>query len=452
MEKEEHLLTPEIRTLLRQKKFRPLKEISQELLPADIAEVIEGLPDREKIMLFKILDKEKALEAFDYLSEEGQIELLEKLEKNRAKEILDDMAPDERADLFLELPRGLKDRLIALLEEKEKQDLEKLLKYKENTAGAIMTTEYASVEPEMTVQEAMESLRKSAPNRETIYYIYVTDKESRLTGVLSLKDLILAEPDVAVKDIMKEEPVSVAVSEDQENVAHLVEKYDFLALPVVDEKNKLLGIITVDDVVDVIQEEDTEDMHKMAAMEALGDEYLKTPFFTIARKRIIWLLILLLTYTISTQLLKHYSYALEAVLALAYFIPMLSGSAGNAGTQSATIVTRGLATGEMNYSQIFKILRREIGMGIILGTCLGAFGYLRAVYLQSNPLLGLTVGVALTLVVTIATLTGGFLPIFLSKLKIDPAISAGPFLTTILDITSLLIYFQVAKWLLELAH
>jgi magnesium transporter len=448
--KPKHIMFPEFKELLDRNQINVLKEILRELLAPDTAELIEGLNDNEKIMVFRLLDKGKALEVFDYLSEKEQMELLEKLEKNRAKELLDEMASDERADLFLELPTDLKKRLIALLEEKEKQDVEKLLKYKENTAGAIMTTEYASVEPEMTVKKAMESLRKSAPNRETIYYIYVIDKESKLVGVLSLKDLILAEPNILVKDIMRKEPIFVSVSEDQEKVAHLVEKYDFLALPVVAEKNRLVGIVTVDDVVDVIQEEDTEDMHKMAAMEALEDEYLETPFFIIARKRIVWLLILILTYTISTQLLKHYSYALETIIALAYFIPMLSGSAGNAGTQSATIITRGLATGEINYSQIFKILRREIAMGVTLGTCLGAFGYIRALYMQLNPLLGLTVGVALTLVVTIATLTGGFLPIFLSKLKIDPAISAGPFLTTILDITSLLIYFQVAKFLLSI--
>lgn len=443
-------MLPEFRELLASNQDMVIKEVLEELLPPDIAELIDSLKPEEQIKVFILLDKEKALEVFNHLSERAQILILRKLDKTKAKELLDNMAPDERADLFSEVPEEHRDTFKALLKEEEKQDLEKLLKYEENTAGAIMTTHYASIKPEMTVSEAIESMRKADLRRESIYYVYVIDDEERLIGVLSLKDLILAAPEQKIKDIMRKDPIAVAVDEDQESVAHLVEKYDLLALPVVDEKNKLLGIITVDDIVDVIQQEDTEDMHKMAAMEAIESEYLKTSFFTIARKRIGWLMILLITYTISTQLLKHYSHALEAVIALAYFIPMLSGSAGNAGTQSATIVTRGLATGELKYSQVLKIMRRELLMGFALGACLGAFGYIRAYYMQADPLLGFTVGVALTLMITIATLTGSLLPIFLSKLRLDPAISAGPFLTTILDIASLLIYFQVAKFLLSL--
>lgn len=313
-----------------------------------------------------------------------------------------------------------------------------------------MTTDFARVAPQMTVAEATDVLRKTALKRETIYYIYVTDERNKLLGVFSLKDLILAAGEMRIEEIMNDHLIKVNLEDDQEEVANAFKKYDLLALPVVDNYGYIHGIITVDDIVDVIEEEDTEDFQKMAAIETIENAYLKTPFSIVAKKRIGWLLILLVTYTISTQLLKHYSYALESVIALAFFVPMLSGSAGNAGTQSATLVTRGLATGEMQSKQTFKIIKREICMGITLGIILGCLGFIRAYFINDNPLLGFTIGTSLAIVITIATFIGSLLPLLLSRIGIDPAISAGPFLTTILDITSILIYFQIAKILLGL--
>ncbi|MDP8234034.1 MAG: magnesium transporter [Candidatus Saelkia tenebricola] len=452
MEKKKHIMAPGIRELLEKGKYSEITDIIKELFSPDIAELLQSLEHEEIVEIVKIIPRENFPEIFSYLLGEYQILILQDLTTGRLKNILDEMPPDERADLFLKITPDLKKQLLSVMSEKEKKDVEELIQYRENTAGALMTTDFAKVPPQITVEEATSILRKTALKRETIYYIYVTTDNDKLLGVFSLKDLILASESKIITEIMNDHFIKVNLEDDQEEVATVFKKYDLLALPVVDTYGNIHGIITVDDIVDVIEKEDTEDFHKMAAIETIEDEYLKTPFSVVARKRIGWLLLLLVTYTVSTQLLKHYSYALESVMALVFFIPMLSGSAGNAGTQSATLITRGLATGEIKFKQTFQIMKREICMGITLGIILGCLGFMRAYFMHTNPMLGLTIGSSLALVITIATFIGGLLPIFLSKVGIDPAISAGPFLTTILDITSIVIYFQVAKMLLGLAQ
>jgi len=451
MKKKEHIMAPGIKELLEKERYSEITAIIKELLPPDVAELFESLEHEEIIEIIKLIPREKLPEIFNYLSNENQILILQDLTTGRLKSILDEMPPDERADLFLKITPDLKKQLLSVMSEEEKRDVEKLMQYRENTAGALMTTDFAKVNPRMTVEEATSILRKTALKRETIYYIYVTDENNKLLGVFSLKDLILAAGNMIIEEIMNDRFIKVNLEDDQEEVATAFKKYDLLALPVVDTHGYIHGIITVDDIVDVIEKEDTEDFQKMAAIETIENAYLKTPFSIVAKKRIGWLLLLLITYTVSTQLLKHYSYALESVIALVFFIPMLSGSAGNAGTQSATLITRGLATGEIQFKQTLKIMRREICMGITLGIILGCLGFVRAYFMHANPLLGLTIGSALAIVITIATFIGGLLPLLLSKIGIDPAISAGPFLTTILDITSIVIYFQVARVLLGLA-
>ncbi|MDD5613488.1 MAG: magnesium transporter [Candidatus Omnitrophica bacterium] len=452
MEKKMHLITPEIKELIGEKDYTALQDIMTELLPPDTAELLQSLEHEEAIELIRSIPPDRFSEIFSYLDNEYQILILQDLTVGRLKNILNDMPSDERADLFLKITPELKKQLFSVMSEEEKKDVEKLMQYKEKTAGALMTTEFAKVNPNMTIEEATNILRKTALKRETIYYIYATDDRDRLLGVFSLKDLIVAPADKTVSEIMNSNLIKVFLHDDQEKVANVFKKYDLLALPVVDNFDNIHGIITVDDIVDVIEKEDTEDFHKMAAVGAMSNAYLKTPFSMVAKKRIGWLLLLLITYTVSAQLLEHYSYALESVIALAFFIPMLSGSAGNAGTQSATLVIRGLATGEIKFQEIFYIMKREIFMGLTLGTILGALGFLRAYLMQGNPMLGLTIGYSLALVITIATFIGSILPLILHKTGIDPAISAGPFLTTILDITSILIYFQVAKVLLGLVQ
>ncbi|MDP8253990.1 MAG: magnesium transporter [Candidatus Kaelpia aquatica] len=450
--KKEHLITPGIQRLLNDKNYSAIRDIVAELLSPDIAELLQSLEHEEAVEIVKLISLDKFPEIFSYLDNDSQILILQDLTIGRLKNVLNEMPSDERADLFLRITPKLKKQLFSIMSEEERKDVEELIQYKENTAGALMTTEFAKISPEISIGEAIEILRKTALKRETIYYIYVTDEKDKLLGVFSLKDLIMAPAERAASEIMNTNFIKIQLNDDQEEVALLFKKYDLLALPVVDSLDNIHGIITVDDIVDVIEQEDTEDFHKMAAIETIPEAYLKTPFHIVAKKRIGWLLLLLITYSISTQLIKHYSFALESVIALAFFIPMLSGSAGNAGTQSATLIIRGLATGEINFKDIFKIMRREIFMGLTLGTILGALGFLRAYLMQGNPFLGLTVGYSLALVITIATFIGSILPLILHKAGIDPAISAGPFLTTILDITSILIYFQIAKVLLNLVQ
>ncbi|MDP8217078.1 MAG: magnesium transporter [Candidatus Kaelpia imicola] len=450
--KREHLITSGIQELLNGKDYPAIKSIITELFSPDIAELLQSLEHEERVEIVKLIPSDRLSEIFSYLDNNSQILILQDLTTGRLKNVLDEMPSDERADLFLRITPELKKQLFSIMSEKERRDVEELIQYKENTAGALMTTEFAKVNPEINIGEATEILRNTALKRETIYYIYVTDKKDRLLGVFSLKDLLLAPAEKTVSEIMNTNFIKIQLNDDQEEAALLFKKYDLLALPVVDSLDNIHGIITVDDIVDVIEQEDTEDFHKMAAIETISEAYLKTPFHIVAKKRIGWLLLLLITYTVSTQLMKHYSFALESVIALAFFIPMLSGSAGNAGSQSATLIIRGLATGEMSFKDTFKIMKREIFMGLTLGTILGALGFLRAYLMQGNPFLGLTVGYSLALVITIATFMGSILPLILHKTGVDPAISAGPFLTTILDITSILIYFQVAKMLLGLVQ
>jgi len=313
-----------------------------------------------------------------------------------------------------------------------------------------MTTEYIALTPELKVSEASELIRLAAPKKETIYYTYVTDRENRLMGFVSLKDIFMARSDLPIKKIMHRKVIKAGTGQDQEEVAKTVRKYNLLALPVIDRDKKLAGIVTVDDILDVVHEENTEDFYKMAAMLAPKEEYFNTGFFTLLRRRIVWLVILLIAVQFSGQILKNYGFALEAVVALAYFIPMLLNTAGNAGTQSSTIIIRGLATGEIGIGQVFKVIRRELAMGLALGTILGLLGAGRALLLEANPFLGIAVGLTLAGTIVMATLTGALLPLLLKKIKIDPAVAAGPFITTVVDITALIIYFEIAKTLLHL--
>ncbi len=421
----------------------------ENLHPVDIASILANLKDEEARVLFRLLPKDIALETFNELEEEEEAGLLSLLGKNYAAEVLNEMAADERADLFEEMPTEIIQRFLPLMSPEERADVEKLLKEKENSAGSIMTTEYASLRIELTISEALSSIRQMAPRKETIYYLYVIDNDGKLIGVVSLKDLVLGEPSQKIGELMHPEVISVREDQDQEEVARLIGKYNFLAVPVVDNKNKLSGIVTVDDSLDIIKEENTEDIHKMAAMEAPEEEYFKTSFFVLARKRVLWLVVLLVALTFTGNILKGYSHALEALVALAYFIPLLIGTGGNAGAQSSATIIRGLATGELSSQQTFRVMRREIGLGLLLGAILGCFGLGRVLLTERSLLLGLTVGIGLAATIAVATITGAFIPLLLRRMRIDPAVAAGPFIATAIDLAGLIIYFQIAKFLLH---
>ncbi len=444
------IMIPEIKELLRLNKKEELDEAMREMHPADIADALFHLDIKEQIALISRIDKKKTTKVFNELDEYEQFEVLDKLEKELSTYLLNEMSSDERADLLSSLPDDVANKFLNLMSEHERKDVEKLLKYPANSAGSIMTTEYISLTPELKVTEASEIIRQAAPKKETIYYTYVTDHENRLVGFVSLKDIFMSAEDVPIKKIMHRKVIKAQASQDQEEVAKTVRKYNLLALPVIDKDKKLVGIVTVDDILDVVRQENTEDFYKMAAMLVPKDAYFDTEFFTLVRRRIVWLIVLLAAVQFSGQILKNYGFALEAVVALSFFIPMLLNTAGNAGTQSSTTIIRGLATGEIGGGEVLKVMRREITLGLVLGTALGVLGVGRALLLQSNPFVSLAVGLALAATIVMATLTGALLPLLLKKIKIDPAVAAGPFISTVVDITALIIYFEIAKSLLHL--
>lgn len=444
------IMIPEIKELLKLDKKEELQEALREMHSADIADALFELDTKEQVALISRIDKKEMLKVFDELDEYEQFELLDKLEKELSSYLLNEMSSDERADLLSSLPDDVANKFLSLMSEAERKDVEKLLKYPTNSCGSIMTTEYISLTPELTVSQASELIRQAAPKKETIYYTYVTDQESRLIGSVSLKDIFMAKEDLPIKKIMNRKVIKASAFQDQEEVAKTVRKYNLLVLPVIDKEKKLVGIVTVDDILDVVREENTEDFYKMAAMLAPEDPYFDTGFFTLVKRRIVWLVILLAAVQFSGQILKHYGFALEAVVALSFFIPMLLNTAGNAGTQSSTTVIRGLATGEIGINQVLKVMRREIMLGLVLGTTLGVLGVGRALLLQRNPFVSLAVGLALAATIVMATLTGALIPLLLKKIKIDPAVAAGPFISTVVDITALLVYFEIAKALLNL--
>lgn len=443
------IMIPEVHEAIEKRDFRALKEALQEFHPQDIVDLLRTMEPADRLILFRLLAKNQAAEVFPFLEFEEQKDLLSRFTEQNLKEIIVEMSPDDRTDLLDELPAGVVKRLLVLLDPAERAVANELLNYPESSAGRLMTPEFVDLNAGMTVDEAIERIRKTGPDKETIYYAYVTDATRTLKGMVSLRTLLLAKPGTRIEEIMKEEPIRVRTADDQESVAHVIRKYDLLAVPVVDREERLVGIVTVDDVVDVIADEATEDIQKMGAIEAAEEGYFQTGFLSLARRRILWLMILLVTATLSGSILEHYTAALQAAVILVFFIPMLMNTGGSTGTQSATLIIRGLAMGEIDVRQVGRVLWRESLMGIVLGSAIGVLGFLRAMFVPgSDPQVWLTVGLTLIVTVTTANLIGALLPIAAKLLHADPAIMAGPFIATIMDATTLLIYFEIARWLL----
>ena len=375
----------QITELLREKRLFELKDFLSKLLPFDITELIEPLEIGEKVILFRLLNKETAAEVFSLLEHDDQEELLTHFSTDKVKEIVEEMDPDDRAELFEELPEKMVKRLMWFLSPEERSLVNRLLGYPEDSAGRLMTPEFIELKKYRTAEEAIQKIRRIGLDKETIYNCYVVDEKGVLIGIVSLKDLLLASLQTLILDIMTTNFVSVITTDDQEEVAKVLADYDLNAIPVVDKDKKLVGIITVDDIVDVIHEEATEDVYKMAGIEAPDEPYFSTRFFVLGRKRALWLVILLVTSYLSSVVLKHFSPILEIVIPLAFFIPMLTGTCGNTGMQSATLIIRGLATGEIKMKDFLRLFTREIFMGGFLGIILGLFAFVRARFIDVNP-------------------------------------------------------------------
>jgi len=437
------LILPEIKELLSQNKKDEIKSIFQEYEPIEIAEMLKNFDLKEKVYLFSLCNIDLAADIFEKMDKEGQIALIGAIDETRKRNILDELAPDERVDFFEELPEKMVTRFLSIMEKEEARETRELMRYDKNTAGGRMTTDFAHVKENITAKEALNNLRKTAKDLEIVYYIYILNKDNKLVGVVSLKDLVLAEPERRINEIMHTKLITIPVNMDQEQVARKIARYDLLALPVVDNR-EMKGIITVDDIIDVIKEENTEDMYKISAAGKHIENYTSMKPSFIAKHRVLYLLIFVIMDFFSGSILKNYSFVVRSAVALSFFVPLLMDTGGNAGTQAATVMVRSLATGEVRLKDIWRVIKKEFIVGIMVGIVLGIVALLRAVLLQGDPFISLTVSLTMISTVIIATCLGSTLPLLFKRIGVDPALISGPLITSIVDIISLIIYFEIA--------
>lgn len=437
------LLLPELREMLLENDARAMREFCSVFHAGVIAETLEALSNEEIWRVLSQTDLRRQVEIFEYIPLPRQVELVTCVDKPHLSALLEVMAPDDRVDLIKNMDQVQVELLLPLIAQAERSDIRKLLSYPEHSAGSIMTTEYASLREGMSVRDALTQLRMQAPNRETIYYLYVLDDERHLHGFVSLRKLILARPDTLVSEIMDHDVISVRVDEDQEVVANQMARYDFIAVPVVDDQGRLVGIITHDDVLDVSRQEATEDAHRMAAVAPLGDSYLSIPFATLAWKRGIWLVLLMVAGFGTAAVLSAYDAVTDKYEWLVKFLPLVLASGGNTGSQSATLVIRSLALGELDRRTQMRILRREGATGLALGISLAVLAFCFAG--MYGPLVdAAVVAGTVALVVTLGTINGSLLPMILKSLGMDPAIMSNPLIASLSDILGVVIYYNVA--------
>ncbi len=442
------IIAREISELLEKGAYREIKEAVSSFHFADVVEILRELPDDKAVVFFRILPKDLAADVFAELEKDEQENLLRQLTDETLRGLINEMAPDDRTDLLEEMPANVVTRLISLLPVETRNRALELLRYPEDSAGRLMTTEYVAVRPDWTVQEVLNYLRKIEIDSETIYYIYVIDDERHLVGVLSLREVIFADPEARIKDIMHRDVIAAQTTQDQEEVVHLMKKYDLLALPVVDKENRLVGIITIDDAMDIQEEEATEDFQKMASMGTVEESYFHTSSWMLIRKRLGWLTALLLTESLTGTIMRQHENLLNTFVVLAFFIPTIIGTGGNTGTQSSTLVIRGLALGEIRPKEWLKVFLKEIFIGLILGLSMGLILALRVLVDGQGINIAVVVGLSVCAVILIANLFGALLPLLARALRLDPAVMAGPLIPTFVDITALWIYIQIARVIL----
>ncbi len=443
-------LRPQLEELLGQGNYTQAKDLLVPEQAADVATVIEELPEALQAIAFRLLPKDEAIAVYENLDSAVQSALIDDFKRQDVQDIVDKMSPDDRARLFDELPAKVVRRLLAQLSPEEREATALLLGYQAGTAGRLMTPEYIRLREGWSQDQALTHIRNRAHISETVYYLYVTDEARRLRGILSLRQLVTAEPEQTIGDIMIREVVSVQTDTDQEEVAQLIQRYDFLAVPVVDREQRLVGIVTVDDVIDVIEAEATEDIYTLGGVQAGGDSYFQANLLDVARKRVVWLSVLLLTNTGTTWVIRNQEAILEQVVVLAAFIPLLIDSGGNVGAQSSTVVIRGLNTRELDRDESLRIVGREAIAGTLLGIMLGVIVTLWAYILQGNLEVAFVVGSSLVAISMLASTAGAALPLLFHRLGFDPALMSAPFITTIVDVLGVLIYLYLAQKILAL--
>lgn len=445
------LVSSQLQIMLDKNNLEGAKALLVPVQPVDIAEAIEYLPPSMQLIAFRLLNKTEAIDVYEHLEYTVQQALIEDFKRQEVLDIVDKMSPDDRVRLFDELPATVVSRILEQLSPAERQATNLLLGYEEDTAGRIMTPEYISLKQTLTVEETLDRIRSLAKASELIYYMYVTDASRHLVGIVSLRDLVLNSPTQTLEEIMTKDVVYVKTDMDQEEVARLIQRYDFLAVPVVDKELRLVGIVTVDDVIDILEREATEDIYALGAVQSNGDNYFQTNLFTVARRRVSWLLVLLLTNTVTGSIIGAQEDVLAKVTVLAAFIPLLTGTGGNIGTQSSTVVIRGLSTDEVSDLGTAKVIFREALAGLLLGLILGILASIWAYLLpqtDKNPVVAVSVGVSLVAISVLASVSGSALPFLFRLLGLDPALMSAPFITTAVDVLGVLIYFSIARTML----
>lgn len=443
------LVRSQLQMLLEQQNLQGAKTLLVPVQPVDIAEAIEGLPETLYAIAFRLLSKDEATEVYEHLDSSIQQSLAQKFARQEVLDIVDKMSPDDRARLFDELPATIVRSLLKQLSPEERQATNLLLGYEADTAGRIMTPEYISLKEHFTVTQALERIRSLAHITETVYSLYVTNAQRELTGILSLRDLVVAQPEDTIGDLMTRDVVSVHTGADREEVARMIQRYDFLAIPVVDSEQRLVGIVTVDDTIDILEAEATEDIYALGGLQSDGENYFQTNLFKVARQRVVWLLVLLFTNTLTSGVIRANEGILEQVVSLAMFIPLLIGTGGNVGAQSSTVVIRGLNMEKIQTGGAARIIRREAIAGALLGTMLGLMVTVGAYILQGDWVVSIAVGISLVAISVLASVSGSALPILFQSFGFDPALMSAPFITTAVDVLGVLIYFNVAKLILQ---
>ncbi|MBU1112494.1 MAG: magnesium transporter [Candidatus Omnitrophica bacterium] len=445
-------LLEEIEQLIEAKKYSEIKKLLP-LHPADIADLISQLArPAHKLFVFRLVSYDKAVDVFEYLSTDQEEEILKTLNSQEIQDILNEMSPDDRTELFEEMPAELAKRFINLLSPQERKIAIEILNYPSESVGRLVTPDFVQLYQDMTVAEALAHIRQVGIQKETVYHCYVLDNEKRLIGIVSLKKLVLSELTTMISEVMsKKDVIKVTAVTDREVAANIFKHHDLLVLPVVDNDNKLLGIVTFDDLVDVLEEEATEDFEKMAAVLPVEKPYLEANFFELIWKRSFWLIVLVVLESASSIVMKKYGGVIQHWVALSFYLPILIATGGNAGMQSAMMVIRGLTIGDISTKDFFKVIFRESLLGFSIGAILALVGLARVILQERGDwLLSVSVGVAMGVTVMFAAVTGATLPIIFRKLKLDPALMSGPLITTIVDVLGVFVYFEIALLILGL--
>lgn len=437
--------------LIELKNYVTIKKELDKLNPVDVAELLEPLELHTSLLIFRMLSKDLAVEVFSSFSIDKQKDIIQLITDRELKSIVEELYFDDMVDIIEEMPANIVKKILSHAKEEERNLINQFLRYPPDSAGSIMTIEYVDLKKGITVKDALKHIKETGLDKETVYTCYVTDGNRKLEGIVSLRKIVISDENETIEDIMNHDVIYVNTHDDQETVASIFKKYGFLALPVVDKENRLTGIITVDDIMDVIDQENTEDFQKMAAIVPSEEKYLEASIFSLAKDRILWLLVLMISATITGSIIRRFEDVLATIVVLTSFMPMIMSTGGNSGNQSSTLIIRGLSLGDIESKDVFRVVWKEFRISLMVGLILSIVNFLKNYLFDKVGLyVAFTVSITIFLTVVMAKVIGCLLPIIAKKLKLDPAVMAGPFISTIVDMLSLSVYFTVARMILKI--